>query len=449
MLRTYFVETWGCQMNVLDSQRLAGVLEAHGLRPADRPEDADITLLNTCSVREKAVHKVLTRLGELKQVKQALGRPRVVGLCGCVAEQEGRGLLARTAVLDFVLGPGRVAQLGRALEAVAAGEKVSLTGFSPSQEYDAHLIARGGGARQFVTVIHGCNQHCTFCIVPYTRGHEASRSLAEIAREVEALVAAGAKEITLLGQTINAYRCPATGAGFGELLGTLGAVPGVWRIQFVTSHPKFFIDNMIEAIATTPNLGTYLHVPFQSGSDAVLKRMHRGYTRDGYLELVGKLRGAMPEVTLSTDVIVGFPGETEEDFEATLDVVSQVRFGQLYGFIFSPRPRTPAARYPGRVPRTVARGRLERLFALQAAVQFELNQSLINRDVEVLVDGPAKRGAESWQGRGPDNRVVNFPAWNGIRAGEVARVVVTGATAHALLGVRAADRKNGWPTPAA
>jgi len=436
-------------MNVLDSQRLAGVLEASGLRRANRPEEADITLLNTCSVREKAVQKVLTRLGELKQAKQSLGRPRVVGLCGCVAEQEGRGLLARSTVLDFVLGPGRVAQLGRALEAVAAGEKVSLTGFSPSQEYEAHLIARGGGARQFVTVIHGCNQHCTFCVVPYTRGHEASRPLAEVVREVEGLVAAGAKEITLLGQTINAYRCPATGAGFGDLLGTLGSVPGVWRIQFVTSHPKFFTDNMIQAIAATPNVGTYLHVPFQAGSDAVLKRMHRGYTRDSYLELVGKLRGAMPEATLSTDVMVGFPGETEEDFGATLDVVSRVRFGQLFGFIYSPRPRTPAAQYPGRLPRSVAGERLERLFALQATVQFELNQSLINCYVDVLVDGPAKRGAESWQGRGPDNRVVNFPAWNGVRAGDVARIVVTGATPHALLGVRTADWKGGSPIPTA
>jgi len=448
-LRTYFVETWGCQMNVLDSQRLAGVLEACGLQPADRPEEADVALLNTCSVREKAVQKVLSRLGELKQAKQALGRPRVVGLCGCVAEQEGRGLLARSAVLDFVLGPGRVAQLGRALEAVAAGEKVSLTGFAPSQEYDARLIARGEGARQFVTVIHGCNQHCTFCVVPYTRGHEASRPLAEITREVEGLVALGAKEITLLGQTINAYRCPATGADFGELLTRLGSLPGVWRIQFVTSHPKFFTDNMIEAIAQTPKVGSYLHVPFQAGSDAVLKRMHRGYTRDGYLELIGKLRRAMPDATLSTDVIVGFPAETEEDFEATLDVVSRVRFGQLYGFVFSPRPRTPAARYPGRVPRSVTGERLERLFALQSIVQFELNQSLIDRRVEVLVDGPAKRGSGSWQGRGPDNRVVNFPAWQSIRVGEIERVVVTGATAHALLGVRAADNRSDQQTPSA
>ena len=435
-MRTYFVETWGCQMNVLDSQRLAGVLEARGLRPAARPDEADVTLLNTCSVREKAVQKVLSRLGELKHARQASGRPRMVGLCGCVAEQEGTALLARTAVLDFVLGPGRIAQLGWALDAVTAGEKVSATGFGPTQDYDAHLIARGESARQYVTVIHGCNQHCTFCVVPYTRGHEASRPLVEIVREVERLVARGTREVTLLGQTINAYRCPSTGAPFGELLAAVGNVAGLWRVQFVTSHPKFFTDNMIESIARTARVGSYLHVPFQSGSDAVLKRMHRGHSRAQYIDLVARLRAAIPEVTLSTDVIVGFPGETEEDFAATLDLTSEVRFGQLYGFLFSPRPRTPAARYPGRVSRSVAGERLERLFALQGAVQLELNQALIGSTVELLVDGVARRGADSWQGRGPDNRVVNFPAWQGIRVGELARVTITGATPHALLGVR-------------
>jgi tRNA-2-methylthio-N6-dimethylallyladenosine synthase len=442
-LRTYFVETWGCQMNVLDSQRLAGVLEARGLRPADRAEEADVTLLNTCSVRDKAVQKVLSRLGELKHGRQSSGRPRVVGLCGCVAEQEGAALLARATGLDFVLGPGRVAQLGWALDAVAAGEKVTATGFGPTQDYDANLIARGDGARQYVTVIHGCNQHCTFCVVPYTRGREASRPLVEIVREVEGLVARGTKEVTLLGQTINAYRCPSSGATFGDLVAAVGDVAGLWHVQFVTSHPKFFTGNMIDILARTPRAGRYLHVPYQSGSDAVLKRMHRGYSRAQYVELVGRIRSAMPDVTLSTDVIVGFPGETEEDFAATLEVASAVRFGQLFGFIFSPRPRTPAARYAGRVPRSVAGERLERLFTVQSAVQLELNQALIGRSVEVLVDGPAKRGADSWQGRGPDNRVVNFPAWRGIGAGEVGRVMITGATAHALLGVRHIEDRAG------
>ncbi|TAM55406.1 MAG: tRNA (N6-isopentenyl adenosine(37)-C2)-methylthiotransferase MiaB [Acidobacteria bacterium] len=433
-METYFIETWGCQMNVLDTQRLEGLLQQHGLRPAGRAEDADVALLNTCSVREKAVQKVLSRLGELHGARQAGGKPATVGLCGCVAEQEGARLLARSPVLSFVLGPGRVAQLPAALDAVAAGRRVSITGFEPARDYDAHLIARGNSARQYVTAIEGCNQHCTFCVVPYTRGHESSRPLREIVREVEAVAAGGGKEITLLGQTVNAYRCPATGADFGDLLQAVGKVAAAWRIQFVTSHPKFFTDRMIDKIAGTPRVGSYLHLPFQAGSNAVLKRMHRGYTREEYVRLVGQIRAAMPGVTLSTDVIVGFPGETEADFLETLEVVSAVRFGQLYGFIYSARPRTPALGYPGRVARSEAGERLERLFEAQSPVQLELNQALIGRSVEILVDGPARRGSEAWQGRGPDNRVVNVQGWPGVAHGQIADVTITGATAHSLLG---------------
>ncbi len=435
-METYFVETWGCQMNVLDSQRLEGLLQARRMRPVERAEVADVALLNTCSVREKAVQKVLSRLGELRSMRESGGKPTVVGLCGCVAEQEGARLLSRSAVLSFVLGPGRLGQLPAALDAVAAGRRVSITGFSPTLDYDAHLIARGGDARQYVTAIEGCSQHCTFCIVPYTRGHESSRPLSEIVREVEAIVVRGGKEITLLGQTINAYRCPASGADFGDLLTAVGAVAGVWRVQFLTSHPKFFTHKMIDKISRVRNLGAYLHVPFQAGSDRILRRMHRGYTREAYLTLIADLRLAMPTTTLSSDVIVGFPGEAEDDFAATLEVVGAARFGQLFGFIYSPRPRTPAARYEERVPREVAAERLERLFALQSTVQLELNQACIGRTVDILVDGPAKRGSDRWQGRGADNRVVNVSAWDGIRPGQVASVVVTGATAHALLGER-------------
>jgi len=433
-LKTYFVETWGCQMNVLDSQRLAGLLEARGLREVGRAEDADVALLNTCSVREKAVQKVLSRLGELKSARDAGGKPDVVGLCGCVAEQEGARLLARSSVLSFVLGPGRISQLPTALDAVAGGHRSAVTGFSATEDYDSHLIARGSGARQFVTVIHGCNQHCTFCVVPYTRGHERSRPLDEVLDEVRRLAEGGVKEITLLGQTVNAYRCPVTGADLGDLLEALGSVEGLWRIQFVTSHPAFFTDKILAQLPHIDRLGTYVHVPFQSGSDPILRRMHRGYTRAEYVDLVGRLRASLPGVTLSTDVIVGFPGETDDDFESTVEVVSEVRFGQLYGFIYSPRPRTPAARYADPVTRETAGARLERLFQVQSAIQLELNQSLIGRELEVLLDGPAKRGSGVWQGRGADNRVVNLPSWEGIGAGQLVTVSVTGATAHALLG---------------
>lgn len=435
-MKTYWIETWGCQMNVLDSEYLGGMLQASGLQPVDDPQQADVVLLNTCAVREKAVQKVLSRLGELRYLKETAGKPEVVGLCGCVAEQEGARALARSQVLDFVLGPGRIGQLPVALQAVKRGRRVSLTGFEETRDLDTHLIARSHSARQYVTVIHGCNQHCTFCIVPYTRGREVSRPLAEIVGEVKDLVARGTLEVTLLGQTINAYRCPETGADFADLLQAVCQVEGLWRVQFITSHPRFFDDKLIRTLGSLPRLGTYLHLPFQAGSNRILKAMRRRYTREEYLELVARIREVRPEVALSTDVIVGFPGETEEDFEQTLDLVENIRFTQLYGFVFSPRPRTPAAKYPDRVPRSVAGERLERLFAAQAAISLTLNQARIGHTVEVLVDGPAKRGEGLWQGRGDDHRVVNFPGWNGVAAGQLVTLRITGATAHALLGER-------------
>ncbi len=446
--QSYFVETWGCQMNELDSRYLEGILRARGLRPAAAAEQAELVLLNTCAVRDKAVHKVLSRLGELDRLRRTTGKPSVVGLCGCVAEQEGARLLARSRVLGFVLGPGRIGQLGSALDAAAAGERVTSLGFTGGRDWDSDLIARGAGARQSVTAIHGCNQHCTFCVVPYTRGHEINRSLDDIINEVNDLAKSGVLEITLLGQTVNAYRCPRTGADFANLLEAVCAVEGPWRIQFLTSHPGYFTDTLIRTMAGLPRLGRYLHVPFQAGSDAVLRRMHRGYTRREYVDLVNRVRAALPGITLSTDVIVGFPGESEADFEETLSLVSELRFGQLYGFVYSPRPRTPAARYADRVADEVARERIGRLFALQTEIQLALNQGLIGRRVEVLVDGPAKRGKLVWSGRSDDNRVVNFPAWDGIREGELATLEIAGASAHALFGEPLAAGSAGRPTQA-
>jgi tRNA-2-methylthio-N6-dimethylallyladenosine synthase len=433
-LRTYFIETWGCQMNVLDSQHLEGLLRARGLAPAGSAAEADVALLNTCAVREKSVHKVVSRLGELRQAKELGGLPKVVGLCGCVAEQEGARLLARSRALSFVLGPGKMAQLGCALDAVESGERPAVTGFGSTRDYDARLITRPAGGRQFVTAIHGCSQHCTFCVVPYTRGHEVSRPLREIVDEVASLAAAGAKEVTLLGQTINAYRCPASGADLADLLAAASEARGLWRLQYLTSHPKFFTLDMIDKLSRLSRVGSYLHIPFQAGSDDVLKRMRRGYTRAAYLELIAALRRVMPSVNLSTDVIVGFPGESEHDFEETISLIEEVRFGQLFGFVFSARPKTPAARYEDRIARSAAQARIQHLFAVQATIQLELNQALIGSHIEVLVDGPAARGASQWQGRGADNRVVNFSSWDGIRPGEVAAIAITGATAHALIG---------------
>lgn len=434
-LRTYAVETWGCQMNVLDSQHLEGLLQARGLRAVASAEDADVALLNTCSVREKAVQKVLSRLGELRRARATAGRPRIVGLCGCVAEQEGEKLFSRSGAPDFVLGPGRLAHLTLALDHAEAGTPISITGFSAAREIDSHLVVRPRGARQFVTAVHGCSRHCSFCVVPFTRGHERSRPLADVVSEVSRLAGEIRNcEVTLLGQTINAYRCPATGATFADLLGRVCSVEGLWRVQFLTSHPCFLTDELIETMAMTPRLGRYLHLPLQAGSNTVLRRMRRGYTREEYVERVARVRAALPQLVLSTDVIVGFPGESEDDFAETLSVVQEVRFGQLFGFAFSPRPRTPAARYDGRVATSVAKERLGRLFDLQSGIQLELNQALIGSRPEVLVDGPAKKGAGLWQGRGDDNRVVNFQAWQGIAPGDLTLMTIAGASAHALIG---------------
>ncbi len=422
-------------MNVLDSQRLEAELRALGLVPVATAEEADVALLNTCSVRDKAVQKVLTRLGELRRARRAGGRPQLTGLCGCVAEQEGARLLASDAGLAFVLGPGRIGDLRAAIQGALTASRREFTGFAPEQDPDALPIDRTGSHRHFVTAVRGCSQHCTFCVVPYTRGHEQSRPLEAIRREVEHIcrVSPGS-EITLLGQTVNAYRCPQTGADFADLLESLGEGQGFWRLQFLTSHPKFFSDKLIRTISRLPRRGRYLHLPLQSGSSAILRRMRRGYTREEYLELVGRIRAALPDVTLSTDIIVGFPGESEADFADTLSAVEAVRFGQLYAFVYSPRPRTPAARYPDRVSAVEARRRIEQLFALQGSIQTELNRALVGTTVEVLVDGPARRGEGLWQGRGDDNRVVNFPAWPGLRPGSLVRMRITGATAHALLG---------------
>jgi tRNA-2-methylthio-N6-dimethylallyladenosine synthase len=260
--------------------------------------------------------------------------------------------------------------------------------------------------------------------------------LVDIINEINNLVQHDTREITLLGQTVTAYRCPATGAEFADLLEAVCALEGPWRIQFLTSHPRYFSDKLIRTMAGLPRLGRYLHLPFQAGSDGVLRRMHRGYTRQEYVDLVARVRAALPDLALSTDVIVGFPGESEADFEATLALVAELQFAQLYGFVFSPRPRTPAARYPDQVADEVARDRIGRLFALQGGIQLAFNQRLIGRTVEVLVDGPAKRGERVWSGRSDDNRVVNFPAWDGVREGELVAFEIAGASAHALFGER-------------
>jgi tRNA-2-methylthio-N6-dimethylallyladenosine synthase len=433
--RRFFIETWGCQMNAADSQRLAGQLMQQGILPTREPADADLILLNSCSVREKAAQKVYSRLGEYRLLKQE--RPELVlGLCGCVAQQEGERALRRVAELDFVLGAARVGELREVLARRARGERVVAVGFPEERHYDLDAVAREGAHKGMVTVIEGCNKSCTFCIVPLTRGPERCRPLAEIVNEVRHLLAYGFVEIELLGQTVNHWREPGGDADFADLLATVAELPGLRRLRFVTSYPRDFTPRMIAELARHQNICPYLHLPVQSGSDRVLRRMGRGYTRAGYLELIAELRRARPGLALSTDVIVGFPGESEEDFAATLDLLGEVRFACVYAFQYSPRPGTAAPRLDGRVEEPIAAARLQRLFGLQDEIQRELNAELVGQSCEVLVTGWG-REAGVLAGRTPCHRVVNFAAGERAPApGTLTRVRITRALPHSLAGER-------------
>ncbi len=433
--RRFYIETWGCQMNELDSQRMAGQLMQQGILPTREPEEADIILLNSCSVREKAEQKVYSRLGEYRLLKRGKG-DLLIGLCGCVAQQEGERALARVPDLDFVLGPARVGELQEVVARRRAGERVVATGFPESRQYDIDAVSRHGEYKGMVTIIEGCNKNCTFCIVPKTRGPERSRPMAEILREVQHLLDYGFQEIELLGQTVNHWREPGGDWDFADLLDRVASLPGLQRLRFVTSYPRDFTPRMVEQVGKHANIAPYLHLPVQSGSDRVLRRMGRGYTRSEYLDLVGQLRRARKGLALSTDLIVGFPGETEEEFEQTLELVREVRFAVVYAFKYSPRPGTAAPRLGGAVEAGVADERLQRLFALQEEIQREINESLVGKDFEVIVTGWGKQpGTQT--GRTPCHRVIHFETGpEPVSLGGTTRVRVETAFSYSLLGHR-------------
>jgi tRNA-2-methylthio-N6-dimethylallyladenosine synthase len=433
--RRFYIETWGCQMNELDSQRMAGQLMQQGVLPTRTPEEADIILLNSCSVREKAEQKVYSRLGEYRLFKRNR-QDLLIGLCGCVAQQEGQKALDRVPDLDFVLGPARVGELSDIVARRRAGERVVATGFPEDRHYDIDAVTRQGEYKGMVTVIEGCNKNCTFCIVPQTRGPERSRPLAEILKEVRHLLDYGFREIELLGQTVNHWREPGGEADFADLLQAVATLPGLERLRFVTSYPRDFTPRMVEQVGLHENICPYLHLPVQSGSDSVLRRMGRGYTRDAYLDLVSQLRHARRGLALSTDLIVGFPGETADDFELTLDLVREVRFAVIYAFKYSPRPGTAAPRLDGAVNPEVASERLQRLFALQEGIQREINEGLVGEEFDVVVTGWGKQpGFQT--GRTPCHRVINFPAGpEPVALGHVTRIRVEEGFSYSLLGQR-------------
>jgi tRNA-2-methylthio-N6-dimethylallyladenosine synthase len=429
--RRFYIETWGCQMNELDSQRMAGQLMQQGILPTREPEAADIILLNSCSIREKAEQKVYSRIGEYRRFKQH-NADLLIGLCGCVAQQEGERALGRVPDLDFVLGPARVGELADVVARRRSGERVVATGFPEVRQYDIDAISRQGEYKGMVTLIEGCNKNCTFCIVPKTRGPERSRPLADVLSEVRHLLDYGFQEIELLGQTVNHWREPGGTLDFADLLEAVATLPGLRRLRFVTSYPRDFTPRMVEQVGKHENICPYIHLPVQSGSDPVLRRMGRGYTRDQYLDLVAQLQAARPDLALSTDIIVGFPGESDEDFQRTFELIEEVRFSAIFAFKYSPRPGTAAPRLDGQVDDGVASERLQRLFARQEAIQENLNQGLVGKELDVVVTGWG-REAGMQTGRTPCHRIVHFATGpEPVELGSVTRVRIDSARAHSL-----------------
>ena len=426
----YWIETWGCQMNQLDSARLSGNLLKAGMSPAPSLEDASLFLLNTCSVREKAEDKVFARLGELKAWKRRSPERRI-GLCGCVAQQYGEALLKKAPLLDFVFGPGEVDQIAHH---IAIGVAVS-TRLRDTVAYDPGGVDRSGEVVAMVTVMEGCSQGCSYCIVPRVRGRARSRASASVEAEVRSLLGEGRDDILLLGQVINAFRDPASGLDFTGLLERLAVLPGLRNLAFVTSHPALFDPRLPIVMRDHPLLSRYFHMPLQSGSDRILKAMRRRHNREQYLEIVARLKESVPDIALSSDFIVGYPGETEADFEDTLDMIRRVRFASLYAFAYSPRPGTPAARETDDVPAHEKRRRLNELLRMHDAIQREENSALVGRVMEVHVASPGKREGD-WAARTRCNRVVNFTASpeRTVRVGAWLEVRITEGLPHSLRG---------------
>lgn len=426
---TVYVETYGCQMNVSDSELMLGKLAASGYMPVDQPDGADVILVNTCAIRDHAEQRVLGRLGELRRFMKP---DTVVGVTGCMAQRLGPQLLEQARHVSLVIGPDGYRALPELVEKARQGERAVATSFDLEEHYEDFTPRRFDKVKAWVPVQRGCDYRCTYCIVPYTRGKERSRRLPDVVREVQAIAADGLTEIVLLGQTVNSYHDGEH--DFADLLRAVGRVDGIRRVRFTSPHPNDFSDRVIEAMATVPAVCEHVHLPMQSGSSRVLKRMLRRYTREGYLACVERLRAAIPGLSLTTDIIVGFPGETDEDFEETMSAVREVGFDDAYTFKFSPRDGTPATRLPAEltVPDEVASERLQRLIELVRAGARERNLALLGTRHEVLVEKVARRG-ELLQTRTRDFRTVLVPGDESL-IGRYLTVTLTGTTGSTFTG---------------
>jgi tRNA-2-methylthio-N6-dimethylallyladenosine synthase len=407
-----YLRTFGCQMNEYDSEKIADVLAAaEGSAPAERPEDADLIVFNTCSVREKAQEKVFADLGRVKHLKRE--RPGLlIAVGGCVASQEGAAIVARAPYVDVVFGPQTLHRLPDLIaRRRASGRPQVDVSFPEIEKFDHLPPPRVQGAQAFVSIMEGCSKYCSFCVVPYTRGEEVSRPFADVAREVAYLAARGVKEVTLLGQNVNAWRGEINGAAadFAEFLAFIHEIQGVERLRYTTSHPREFTQRLIDAHAALPKLAPHVHLPAQSGSDRVLAAMKRGYTSLEYRSIVRRLRQARPDLSLTSDFIVGFPGETEADFEATLRLARELGFDGSFSFLYSARPGTPAANLPDEAPEELKSARLQRLQQLLDAQHRQASEAMVGTTQRVLVEGLSKRRHSELAARTANNRVVNFP----------------------------------------
>jgi tRNA-2-methylthio-N6-dimethylallyladenosine synthase len=437
MTGLFYIKTFGCQMNEYDSARIADVLRASvGLAVTEDPAQADLLLMNTCSVREKAQEKVYSLLGEWRALK-ALRPELIIGVGGCVASQEGEAISARAPFVDLVFGPQTIHRLPQMIDAVKArGRTVVDVSFPEIEKFDRLPEPRAAGARASVSVMEGCSKYCSFCVVPYTRGDEVSRPFDSVLAEVRTLARQGVGEILLLGQNVNAYAgVMADGAvvDLATLIHHVAALPGVQRIRFTTSHPLEFNDSLVEAYASVPQLANHLHLPVQSGSDRILALMKRGYTALEYKQRIRELRAVRPDIAISTDIIVGFPGESERDFEATRKLVADVQFDQSFCFVYSRRPGTPAAALPDEVPLALKRARLALLQAQLDAQALSISRRMVGSVQRVLVERGAKKGQGDLAGRTENNRWVNFPGPASLLQRFV-DVTVTEARPHSLRG---------------
>lgn len=432
-----FIGVYGCQMNIADAERMEGVLSTLGYTRVKDMQGADLILLNTCCVRETAEDKVYGKIGEIKHLKQQ--NPHLIfGITGCMAQKEGDALIKRAPHIDFVLGTGRVAELGRVVEDLEAAEGQHFVDTTMDDAVEAASrmpVEREGTLSAWVPIMYGCNNFCTYCIVPYVRGRERSRRPGEILAEVREAAEKGYKEVTLLGQNVNSYGNDQEGfPSFAELLEAVDKIEGIERVRYMTSHPKDLSDAVIEAVKNGQHICEHFHIPVQYGTDSLLKRMNRKYTVEKYKALVGRIRVAVPNASITTDLIVGFPGETDEDFQGMLDFLREIRYDAAYTFLYSPRSGTPAADMPDQVPEEIKKERLHKLMDVQNEISLEINEALEDKDVEVLVEGPSRTDETVWTGRTRTSKIVLWPYTGKEQAGELRTVHITQSQTWLLKG---------------